>query len=269
MYSIKAICISLDKDIERRIKLKSSIFQYIDDSNFSFGVNGKILHAKEYYNYNIPRIKLKKRILTPSEIGATLSHLKVLKEFLKSNQEKIFIIEDDIIASNSELDFIFQSIDKYNLSGLILCGGQDGMEDFNWDKYLLGKEVHPDVFLLPKFSYQFVTRACCYVVDKKVAKIILDKNENFIHLADDWNDFFKDTNIPIYFINKIKHPIDIEKQSNIEQERFNINDVYSKNRFIALWQKGLFLKIFNRIKNDVTKFILMLRGYKKIRGIKK
>lgn len=269
MKNINLVCISLNKDIDRRTKLKSSIFKYIDDSDFYSGVNGKILYASEYYNYNILRIKSKKRILTPSEIGATLSHLNVLKEFIKDTNEKLFIIEDDIISSNSELDYITQSVNKYNIDGLILCGGQDGMEYFNWDKYLLGKEVYPDVFLLPKFSYKFVTRACCYIINKKAAKIILDKNENFIHLADDWNDFFKDTNIPIYFINKIKHPIDIEHQSNIEQERVNINNIYSKNKFIALWQKGLFFKIFNRIRNDATKIFLILQGYKKIRDIKK
>ncbi|MCH4247890.1 MAG: glycosyltransferase family 25 protein, partial [Acinetobacter populi] len=233
MKNLDLVCISLDNDIERRNRLESSI----DLSNFRFeyffAINGKKISAIDYYHYNTDRIKAQKRILTPSEIGATLSHLNVLKRFIESRQEKIFIIEDDIIVSNLLLDNIIQSVDKYNLEGLILCGGQDGMEYFNWDKYLLGKEIYPDIFLLPKFSYQFVTRACCYILNKEAASIILKKNENFIHLADDWNLFFKDTDIPVYFINKIKHPLDVIQQSNIEQERVDINDTYSKNKFIA------------------------------------
>lgn len=56
--------------------------------------------ARELSKEELATLTIPDTFLTPGEIGCAASHLEVLKLFLKSDQEYVFIFEDDIIFSD-------------------------------------------------------------------------------------------------------------------------------------------------------------------------
>lgn len=252
-------CISLEKDILRRKNLKRIFPKNYCNMIIINAINGKKIPAEEFFVYSNQFYKNNKKLISPSEVGCTLSHIKAYKEFLETNEEYCLIIEDDIIGNDSDISKIENIILNNRPKGIILFGGQEGVPKDYWN-YVLAKQ-NKNLYLISDFSKKFLFGAYCYVINRSVAEELIEMHNKSFNFADNWGDLIKMNNM--YFFNLIKHPENFI-DSNINNERklvYSIqNDFYKKNIL-----KGLFFKLLNRIRNDLYRFFLILRGYKNIK----
>lgn len=248
--------VSLERDIKRREELKGRFPRTYSRFIYAPAVDGRELTAKNYYDQSIGYYFRNNKILSPGELGASLSHIKVLKNFISSTSDFALILEDDIIGNDSDIDSVMKTISTLSQSDFLLLGGQEGLNK----RFQLGKANQLNNLLtVSEFSKQFVTRACCYVVSRQTAKLILDYQEKHLTLADKWDAFFKDTNITVYFKAIFKHPIDL-KNSHIEEER-RVQDETFINKLFSIDAPK---KIFNKIRFNLMMIILKALGYKNL-----
>jgi len=211
--------VSLESDLERRERLAAQFPEHYGGMIHVNAVNGRELSARQYYEKNLRYVASTGKIMSPSELGCTLSHIRALELFVASGESRALILEDDVLGDDASLRRIDDIARGLAENSLLICGGQDGLKK---RKYLLGKSaLDRDVFRLTLFSHKYVFRACCYVVTQTTAKIILQKHSREVVLADNWGYFFPEKEVSIYFSNLLKHPVDLS-DSHIEKDRARV-----------------------------------------------
>lgn len=76
---MKIYLISLEQDIQRRTELAKRFPKTYPNMQWIQAVNGKDLSAKEYFSYAQQYFNIHQKIITPSEVGCTLSHIQALE----------------------------------------------------------------------------------------------------------------------------------------------------------------------------------------------
>ena len=251
--------ISLEQDQQRRIELAERFPQNYPKMLWIKAINGKKLPAKDYFYCAQQYFNIHKKLITPSEVGCTLSHIKALETFLESDDEYCLILEDDVIGCDKDITYIMSLVTNNKINDFVLCGGQDGL---NFLKYIMAKKNIDNLYFLPIFSMKFLFRTCSYIVNKKTARYIIKKQKKKLEIADAWYEIFKKSNISLSYLNLLNHPEDLSN-SHIENERSRFYMV-EKNFFKRIYKQGLFWKIYNRLRNDIYRWILILKGYKQI-----
>ena len=255
---MKTYLISLEQDIQRREELAQRYPQTYPKMQWIKAVNGKDLSAKDYFGYAQQYFKNNKKMITPSEVGCTLSHIKALEEFLKTEEEYCLILEDDVLGTDEDFIKTNKIILENDLDGILLLRNQN---KFGFEKYIIGKR-YKTYYELPYFSTRFVYGTCAYVVNRHAARLMLNYHKNNFGIVDIWSNIVKGTFLNFYYYPVLIHPEDYT-HSHIENERiiFYVNE---KNFFKRIYEQGIFLKIYNRIRNDICRWMLILKGYKQI-----
>ena len=253
---MKIYCISLDEDHSRRDFLYS---QFVEENvNFIFisAVKGNFLAAKKYFQYMHNHFRIYNRILSPSEIGCTLSHIKALEEFIDSGERYALILEDDVIGKDKDIENIRIILKFLDFKGILMCGGQEGLP-VDWQDYRYGRssKIDTELFLVNPYSIRFFSRTVCYVVDRTFALHYIQSNKKVIHLADDWGGYFHNTTFSFYFKNILSHPEDlinshIESQRKLTQNFLTNKSIFESNFWFKCYRKliNLFFLIFSIFK---------------------
>ena len=248
--------VSLDEDTQRRETLAKDFPFYYPEMIKVSAIDGRKLDAKSFYNSIINFYKTTRKLLSPAELGCTLSHIKALKQFLDSDNEYALILEDDVIGNDKNIDKIFSLTDTIPPNSLLICGGQEGL---NARKYQYGKKSKLEGLTeVSTFSYRHVFRTCCYLVTKKSAKAIVDYQEINLTLADKWDAFFRGTGIRIYYKNCLAHPKDL-LNSHIEHDRvlFKNKTLYQK-----MYSKDILITVAKKIFNETQSILHKIKGHK-------
>lgn len=254
--SIPVYLISLEKDCARRKALEKRFPKYYSDFIHIKAIDGRKLTAKEYYEATIEFFHKHKRPMTPAELGCSLSHIKALNDFIKSDYKYALIIEDDIIGCDSDIDIAMQAISTLKQSDFLLLGGQQGLAK----RFQLGKkDTSNGLMRVSGFSKKFVARTCCYVVSRVTAQHILDYQSKQLSLADKWDVFFKNTDVNFYFKDVFEHPLDL-KNSHIEAERRSLDKSFLRKLFSV---EGP-IKIYNKIYFNIMAIVLKVIGFKEL-----
>lgn len=255
---MKIYLISLEQDKLRREVLRENFPQTYPEMQWIKAVNGKELSAKEYFFYSQQYFNEHQKIITPSEVGCTLSHIRALEAFLKTEENFCLILEDDVIGTDQDIFNLENLINGRQLQGVICLRDQS---DFGFSKYIYGKK-NKKVHELSRFSIKFIYGTCSYALDRNAARHLLKRQKQKIEVADAWYAIFRNSDIPFLYLNLFKHPEDLSN-SHIENERiiFHINE---NNFFKRIYKEGVFWKISNRVRNDMNRWILILKGYKQI-----
>lgn len=164
-----------------------------------------------------------------------------------------------MIGSDKAIAYINDLVQQNKMNEFVLCGGQDGL---NFWKYIMAKKNIDGLYFIPIFSIKFLFRTCSYLVNKNTARYILKKQQQNFEVADAWHEIFKNSNISFAYLNLFNHPEDLSN-SHIENERA-IFYMDENNFFKRIYKQGIFWKIYNRIRNDLSKWVLILKGYKQI-----
>ena len=206
--------ISLKSDEARREKLKERFKNY-GEFKLVEATDGRAMSAKEYYGYALASLEAYGRLLSPSEVGCSLSHARAYEEFLKSDASFALILEDDVIGDESGIKKAFETAAKMDEGSALVCGAQDGLEGrFS----AFGKKLDEDFWLVSKRSYGTIYRAAAYVLDRRAAEKILQTHKKALCVADFWQILLLKNGLKMYFSDIFAHPLDLSG-SNIQAER--------------------------------------------------
>lgn len=247
--TLSVFLVSLEADEARRSALCRSAPELFADAVCVKAIDGRKLDAKHYYSKITGEFIRCGRLMSPAELGCTLSHIRALELFLESNTEKALIIEDDLIATDSDYAEVKRYVQYMSEHSLYICGGQDGL---NSQKYLYGKALNNEktLFKLSAFSKRYVLRTCCYVVTRSVARHILAIHEDGPTIADNWGRICG-SEINVLFSTSFCHPLDMNL-SHIESERH-------LRKKLSFWQKALRFESYYNLFLRVQKvFVLLL-----------
>lgn len=252
--------VSLKDDVKRREELKKRFPKYYDSFKVIDAVDGRKLSAKEYFQKTAHFVKYYNRMMSPSELGCSLSHFNIFADFLSSSEEFALVLEDDVIGTDNDIDKIIKISKLLNENALLICGCQDGLGSVD---FLYGKKnLNEQFWELSNFSYEYVLRTASYLVTKNSAKAILDYQNKEIMLADNWDKFFVNTPIKIYFTDIFAHPVELGN-SHIEADRVIFREE-TKTFFQKLFSKEVFMYIFRKLKINLNILMLKLAGYEKV-----
>lgn len=254
---MKIYLISLVGDIDRRDSIKINFPLNYTAMKIVNAVDGKNKTAKEYFDFLSIMYLKNKNLITPSELGCTLSHIEALNLFLKSKDNQSLILEDDVMGEDKNIDLIINMSNYIPKNSILICGGQEGFD--HW-KYIVGKKIENNLYEIPRFSLKFIYRACCYVVDRESAQYLYNYHNKNYNVVDHWYNILKKSDVKVFYCNQLSHPLDLS-QSKIERER----EIFYKNGFFLSnksRKKNFFNKVFTRLINDMTLIILLFLGYR-------
>ncbi|MCA4790177.1 glycosyltransferase family 25 protein [Acinetobacter towneri] len=243
---MKVFVISIEEENSLRLNtfLCQSFFQNGNLEYTKVGVKGGELSAKEYFEL---AVKGRDKPLTPGELGCTLSHLAALKRFLETSDEFALILEDDAILKNDlSYQMLSDGLSKIDLpKNLLLSIGGIQMKECRkvrgkfCEFSLLNKKV---LKVVPDF-YHRVNYTVSYIVDRKMAKTLLEYHKP-VRRADDWSylyDFDTSSNILMTYL--VDHPVVKKGEGNkslslIENERVD-NTSILKSKYGSGIRKNL------------------------------
>lgn len=147
------------------------------------GINGKKLNNKKkldkFFDKNLIRKKIG-RELSPSEIGAAASHLKVYKFIVKNKIQRAVILEDDAFPSIKFKNWLINTNFNKNNAILSLFAYPSGY--LNKNKIKKNDNTEVDVFLSKTHIYS----SCCYLINFQTAKKILKITKGKVINYPDW-----------------------------------------------------------------------------------
>lgn len=219
--------VSLKSDHERRRKISHLLEKNKIKYTFIDAIYGKDLSQEELDSLKLYTVESRlKRKLGKGEIGCTLSHLNVYEEILKKDHKWACILEDDVILDVNFLRFVenFNSNTLEISDSIFILGGQDGLIQSRYiaRSHFYKKNIGTINFDKTISSFDDIFRTCCYLVNSRVAKNLLQLSKQEFFVADDWAYFRKNKIIKdIYLSDLVSHPEDLS-ESHLELERENI-----------------------------------------------
>lgn len=159
------IIISLERALERRIRIKNQLEKLGLDAIIMDAIDGNTLDEAQINKYiqNPGRWRDGDKF-KPGEIGCLLSHIKAIKLAKENNYDNVLILEDDVILSsdfNNHIKFLFRIIPP------------------DWEHIFLGGHIYmqnPPVLQPTVISSDFkISGAYSYFIRNSIYDKILDK----------------------------------------------------------------------------------------------
>lgn len=226
---MKIFVVSIEDENSPRLKkfLGQAFFQKDNLVFEKVGIKGGALSAKEYFEL---AVKGRSKPLTPGELGCTLSHLRVLAKFLETDENFALILEDDAILDK---DFSYQTLYNELMSldlpeNLLLSLGGIQMKECRKvrGKYCKFSLFNQEVLEVVPDFYRRVNYTVSYIVDRKMAKTLLEYHKP-IRRTDDWSFLYDfDSTAHIFMTYLVDHPVIEKGETNsnlsiIENERID------------------------------------------------
>lgn len=251
--------ISLKEATSRRAALAQRFPKWFPKMVICEAVNGRTLTAEQYFSL-IKHSYLKySRIMTPSEVGCALSHMKVWEDFLESDAKYALILEDDVLGTDSDIVTVlgFLRIINHKIGPYFvwLCGGMDGLPT---EKVLCRKTPVCGVFEIPTISWRYVYRTVSYVVSRESVHVLLAKQSSAdLHIADDWRRLLARSGLKLLYSHIFHHPVE-QTLSRIEQERIAAQPIKRKN---------VLQKLLATVYHSSVACVGFIMGYKKLSAV--
>lgn len=238
---LKIYLISLEEDIKRREKIKELFDEEYQSFQSIKAINGNEKPAKTYYALTNPFFQRYKRIMTPGELGCTLSHLHALETFLSSNGTHALIMEDDVIGTDSDIKNIRSILKERDINGIVFCGCQDGL----MNRFKYGYQIGRYLLKIPYQNRKNFSRTAAYLVSREAAKCIVhSQKNNFLTVADFWADTLENLVGDVFYLAGMRHPTDLQ-ESRIESDRIRTN-----KQAKSLGAMVIIRKIWSRLINE-------------------
>lgn len=205
--------VSLAQDVSRRRNFDEAFRGVGLDYSFCDAIYGGQLPASKYFEMGVQG---QKRILSPAELGCSLSHCSALKKLLVNDLSFGLILEDDVKIQNRQLLSEFLHI-AYKPNTLYILGGQQGLRRPQCLASVRKKKKGTH----GRWSSYFLQRTCCYGGDQdtltRLHAYLSERTQKI--LADDWSKIVYGTGIAsIEYWPIFEHPTDLS-HSHIEQDR--------------------------------------------------
>lgn len=183
------------------------------------GFRGADLSAREFFTLtNFWRARTGK-LMTPGELGCTLSHQKALRLASSLGDGQHLILEDDVVVSNAGLRWVSEFSGQVEAGTLLHLGGQEGLERFY--RYVRGTPVttFAGVAQVRPVDLEYLRRTTAYVLHARTAAALSDLMQQGAYVADDFAHAFGHGAVRrVWFRWVVSHPRD-QIASTIETER--------------------------------------------------
>lgn len=254
--SLQVIVVSIPEDLTRREILKNRFPLYYDQFEFIDAVDMRRSN-NTHHDAPPPCSYNKRKPLSGPEIGCALSHIKALEYFLTGPSPYVLILEDDVIGLDNDINRIIELTSYIPDDTIVICGGQQGLR--GW-RNLYGKsELSDNVFRIHKMSKRFLSRACCYLVTRSVARQLIRRQYKCLDRADHWQKLLSN-DINVYFCNILMHPFELGS-SHIELGR----QAYKRESIIRrIFRDGFIRTIINNLIKLYSRIIYPVFGYTRI-----
>lgn len=188
------------------------------------GVKGAELAAGEYFRQIQFWRSQTGRVMTPGELGCTLSHHKALSLAAQNGNRFHLILEDDFIASDTALRWIAQACTRLSPGTLLHLGGLEGTPERVY-RYVRGdaSSAASDVFTVDNRDLGFLKRTVAYAVDSVTAGALAQLIQQTPYVIDDYSYANAAGAVQrVWFRWVVSHPLDV-RQSTIETERRTVD----------------------------------------------
>ena len=198
--------ISLAKDEERRNSLKKQFNSY-NEFQIIDAVEGNKIDIQQYFKYLSGSLSKYNILISPNELGCTLSHIKAYEAFLATDAEYCLILEDDVLGNDEMIEQAFSLTNKVSKNSMIILGGI-----FN---SVWGYKVFNDFYAVSKYALDKIYGAFAYVIDRACAKNLLAIQLDTGTVADAWYVLLPPNHINLYYSHLFQVDFD-NIQSNIK-----------------------------------------------------
>lgn len=233
---------------------------------FIRAVSGKTMDPVEYYLQIQAYHRARGLIISPSELGCTLSHRAACEALLATSQPGAFIFEDDVCLHGQD-EQAFRQVMALGSSGFdfIHLGGMDGHEASR-DR-MRADLVHakPPVFSLELDDLHMLMRTAGYWISRSLAEQLVRLPP---FLADDYVYLREKLALQrLYYCDLVSHPIAMTT-STIESERSARHrlDATRPNHLPSLW-RVLLTQVIERIRLRLSRFRREKDAAREIRNI--
>ncbi|MFW1844304.1 glycosyltransferase family 25 protein [Acinetobacter pittii] len=257
---MKKYLISIEKEGSTRLAsfFSQPTFGKYQSEFTKMGVIGAQLSTAEYFKLAVAG---RKKVLSPAELGCTLSHVSVFKDFLASDEQYACIFEDDAICLNDiDLNDLEAQVAALNLQEcfFLSMGGIQLKSSKSVRGTFLENKINqtPVLKLHPVyFGRLFYTYA--YIIDRKMAELLIRYHKT-PKGCDHWSQIRDyDASCQFYATFLFDHPELDEMgigQSYIEQERKLLNkDEKIKKSIFYKWKVSFLKRIFKLILSQYSK----------------
>lgn len=214
----RILVVSLAVDTARRERLQERFPRYFPAFEFVDAVDGRCLPASEYFSHIKGSLQRLSGILTPTEVGCALSHMKCLEE-AQEMDGPVLILEDDVIGTDESLDQAIGRMAGMSGAEVMFMGGMQDLP--SWTR-VYGERRTDDsagaAYKIDPCSYKYLWRTCCYAVTPLAARLLLKQQQTALHRADDWGVFFSRLPIRATLTSLLEHP-PVGQNSNLSAER--------------------------------------------------
>ena len=261
MSIIPIFIITLHPESERFKKTISQFPKYSQYFTIIQAIYGDRLCAREYFEYILKSNK--SLLITPAQVGTSLSHIRALESFLATEEKTGLILEDDAVGNDMSIEHICSAASKIDGEYFLHCGAE-----YNSKVYAAKRpELPSGVYEIPRFATLGLTCAQCYVVTRKAAEEIIKKQREAILPADLWYYFFKDSNINIYFTGAIWN-IDLRQTSIKHSATESETKLVTRLPIIGISPSPIVQSIYKltwkpieKIVCEMRRLIIRLRAY--------
>lgn len=230
---MKTFVVSLTRSLDRRNYMRDLLSKEdIKDYEFVDAVDGRCMSEDEVARrFDVEKFcKSVYRKPLAGEIGCTLSHQLCYRKFLGGSEEKVLILEDDVIVSG-DLSKVLASIDIFltgNDPKVVLLSG--------W--YWFSREFCDSQGIkYAKVIDGFLTHG--YALNRAAAEIM--KDDYPYYLADSWS-YFKKKGVSIFGLRP--HVLDQDWSGNMSSLILDIkNSRYSLGHFLIIKSRAAIRRI--------------------------
>ncbi len=211
--NIPVYVVSLPRDTDRRAHLRERFVEGYDQFTFVEAVdalNASNEGANKCHNN-------RRKPLTVSEKGCSLSHMKVWRRFLSSDAPACIIFEDDVIGDDALLRDAMRLMNVIPDDSFMLLGAQRGLRNHRF-VYGVPKVCNDIQFWeLQAINWRFLASTCCYGITRIAARNFLRHQEACLDRADNWRRLLRGIS-RTYIADLFQHPVS-STDSHLERER--------------------------------------------------
>jgi GR25 family glycosyltransferase involved in LPS biosynthesis len=149
------------------------------------GVDGKMMPAPEYYRLLTRAYSVHGQLIAPSEIAATLSHVRILEDFLSSKEDLAIIFEDDVLIHGHSAGVLKEALRHVGPKDVLVACSQHGLEFLG---EIRGRRITPqdECYEVSKLDWKTVKRSCAYAVGRLAAAHICEVQNRGTYPPDDF-----------------------------------------------------------------------------------
>jgi glycosyl transferase family 25 len=149
------------------------------------GIDGRRLAASDYYRHLVRAHYQHGQVVTPAEVGVSLSHVTVMDDFLASTADVAIVFEDDVVIKPESGQVLNAALPFVRANDILVACDQRGLEYIGAAR---GRPLASDRGCLEilRDDWRIVKRTCAYALGRQAAMHLRDVQNRGLWPSDDF-----------------------------------------------------------------------------------